>query len=226
MFLVKHGESAGGVGAEPVAVALAQSNAMRRALTWLVAVPLIVVGSQVAHGVAYWWTYPQASLRLSVLQHSGHAYEAYAPAVLGFLGALEVLVFVIAVLDRVRSRTARPLPPWIFLVLPVLAFTMQEHLERLFASGVFPWWTVLEPTYARGILLQIPLGLVAYLIARLLLRTAEAVAQIVRARGQAPPCPAARPSNPRRPLPVPLPRVAPIALAAAGRAPPRLLVVR
>ncbi len=76
---------------------------MRRPLTWLVALPVIVVGSQVAHGVTYWWTYPQASRRLAVLQHSGHSYEAYAPVVLGLLFAIELLVFAVAVLDWIRG---------------------------------------------------------------------------------------------------------------------------
>jgi len=111
----------------------------------------------------------------------------------------------------------------VFLILPMLLFTLQEHLERLLASGVFPWWTVREPTFARGMALQIPLGLVAYLIARLLLRTAETVAGIVRARSRTPVRPVP-PWNPRRPELVLLQRMAPLALAAAERAPPRLLV--
>jgi len=76
---------------------------MLRGLAWLVALPVIVVGSQVAHGVTHWWTYPQASRRLAVLQHSGHSYEAYAPVVLGLLFAIELLVFAVAVLDWIRG---------------------------------------------------------------------------------------------------------------------------
>jgi hypothetical protein len=193
---------------------------VRRALTWLVALPVMVVGSQFAHGVAYWWAYPQASLRLSVLGQSGHGYLAYAPIVLGFLGAIETVVFASAVLNTVRGRVVRSLPTWVFLVIPAVGFTLQEHLERFLRAGTFPWWTVLVPSFWRGLVLQVPLGLVAYLIARLLLRTASAVATIVRTRRGVLPT--------VRPLPVRagaarvvlLPRPTPLASAAAGRAPP------
>jgi hypothetical protein len=199
---------------------------MRRSLTWLVALPVIFLGSQVAHGIAYWWTYPQASLRMAVLQHSGHSYEAYAPIVLGFLVGLELLVFAASVLDRVRGRGARPLPAWLFLLLPIVAYTLQEHVERLLVSGTFPWWTVEQPTFARGIALQAPLGLITYLIARLLLRAAETVAEIIRADDRSLLVPTDRAQKKDRPAPVCLPRIRPLAFAAAGRAPPRLFPLR
>jgi len=60
---------------------------------------------------------------------------------------------------------------------------VQEHLERLFETGVFPWWTVLEPPFWRGVVLQLPLGLLACIIVRLLQRTASVIAQVVVARG-------------------------------------------
>lgn len=199
---------------------------MRRSVTWLVALPVIFLGSQVAHGIAYWWTYPQASLRMAVLQHSGHSYEAYAPIALGFLVGLELLVFAASVLDRVRERGARPLPAWLFLLLPVVGYTLQEHLERLLVSGTFPWWTVEQPTFTRGLALQVPLGLITYLIARLLLRTAETVAEIIRAEDRSPLVPTDRAQRKYRLAPVCPPRIRPLAFAAAGRAPPRLLPLR
>jgi hypothetical protein len=190
---------------------------MCRSLKWLVALPLVVVGSQIAHGIAYWWVYPQASLRLAVLKHTGHGYEAYAPLVLGFLLALELLVFAVTVFDRVRGRSVRTLPAWVFLLLPVLGFTVQEHLERLLASGTFPWWTLHQPTFARGVVLQVALGVFAYVVAKALLRTAEVVAQFVREREVRP----ARVSRSvLRPRVTCSPRLAPLARAAAGRAPP------
>lgn len=195
---------------------------VRRAITWFVALPVIVVGSQVAHGLAYWWAYPIANVRDAILQQSGHGYEAYAPLLLGLLAAIQLFVVLVAVADRVREqRSVRGLPPWAFLWLPVVGFTLQEHLERLFMAGVFPWRAVEEPTFWRGLLLQIPIGLLAYAVARLLLRTVDAVARAItehRRNGRrvrvCPPSPAPRQS-------VLLPRPAALALAAAGRAPPR-----
>ena len=197
---------------------------MRRGLTWLLVLPAIVVGSQVAHGIAYWWAYPVASLRLTMLSDSGHGYMAYAPAVLGFLAAVQLIAFVVVVADRVRGRPVRALPAWVFLFIPAVGFTLQEHLERFFAAGasVFPWWTVLEPSFWRGLVLQVPLGLAAYLVARVLLRTASAVAAVVVARRRGRDVVLRAPSRSWRPVVVLLPRLAPLAGLAAGRAPPVL----
>ena len=73
---------------------------VRRALTWVLALPLIVVGSQVAHGLAYWWAYPIASVRDAILAHSGHGYLSYAPMLLSFLAGL-------AVAGAARARLGR-----------------------------------------------------------------------------------------------------------------------
>ena len=195
---------------------------MRRSLTWLFMLPAIVVASQAAHGAAYWWAYPQASLRFRELSLSGHGYLAYAPAVLAFLAAVQLVAFAVVVADRVRRRPARTVPPWAFLVIPELGFVLQEHLERFVATGVFPWWTSLEPSFWRGLVLQVPLGLAAYLVARLLLRTASVVADLVGVRPAAGPLPRrARSAWPRR-LPVRALRPAPLATLAADRAPPLL----
>ena len=192
---------------------------MRRGLTWLLVLPAIAAGSQVAHGLAYWWAYPQTHLRVTELAYSGHGYLAYAPAGVGFLGAAELLAFGIAVVDAIRGRPARRLPAWAFFVIPEVGFVLQEHLERLFAAGRFPWWTALEPSFWRGLVLQLPLALVAYLVARILLRAASVVAEAVVAhRAHALERP--RRAQVLRPQLVFLPRPAPLAGIAAGRAPP------
>ena len=193
---------------------------MRRGLLWLVVLPPLVVASEVAHGAAYWWAYPQVSLRVAVLSRSGHGYLGYAPVALGFLAAVQVIAFAVVVLDRLRGRPLRSVPAWAFLLIPQLGFVLQEHLERLLATGVFPWWTVLEPSFWRGLLLQFPLGLVAYLVARLLLRTAETVAEAVAARRAASPVGRGHATVRPSPASVLLARRAPLAGLAADRAPP------
>jgi hypothetical protein len=190
---------------------------MRRALTWALALPVILVGSEVAHGVAYWWAYPETDLRASVLSRTGHGYLTWAPVAVALLAAIELVALGVDVADRARDRPARQLPAWAFFVIPLVGFALQEHLERLFDVGVFPWWAALEPSFWRGLVLQIPLGLAAYLIARLLSRAADAVARAVRRRRPV----ARRPLRTRRPpVAVLLPRLAPLAGSSAGRAPP------
>jgi hypothetical protein len=194
---------------------------MRRGLTWVLVLPAIAAGSQVAHAIAYWWAYPQASLRFTELAESGHGYLAYAPAAVAFLAAAQVIGFVGVVLDRLRGRPARSLPAWTFLLVPEVGFVLQEHLERFIVAGTFPWWTALEPSFWRGLVLQVPLGVAAYLIARILLRTAETLADAVGAR-RARPISLRRPAAVLRPTNVFLPRRAPLACLAADRAPPLL----
>jgi hypothetical protein len=144
---------------------------MRRCLAWLIAVPLMIAGSEVAHVLAYRWAYPSAPVRVHELLASGHGYMAWAPLVLGVGGAIAGLSLVMAAWDAAAGRAVRPLPTWIFALLPAVAYTLQEHLERLPHTSLV-WQTAREPTFLRGILLQLPFGLVAYVTARLLLRAA------------------------------------------------------
>jgi hypothetical protein len=195
---------------------------VRRVLTWLLALPVIVVGSEVAHGLAYWWAYPDTDLRAAVLARTGHGYFAWAPVAIALLAAIELVALGVDVADRARNRPSRQLPAWAFFVIPVVGFTLQEHLERLFDIGVFPWWAALEPSFWRGLVLQIPLGLAAYLIARLLSRAASAAARVLR---REPTVARRRPATRRLPVALLLPRLAPLAGSSAGRAPPVAVVL-
>jgi hypothetical protein len=192
---------------------------MRRGLAWLSALPLIVAGSQVAHVFAYRWVYPSSQVRLQALLSTGHGYMDRLPLAFGVAGAVALVSLLVAVVDASRGRSLRALPAWAFALLPLAAFALQEILERSLHSGTFVWQAVESPTFVPGLVLQLPFAAAAWLVARLLLRTATAVARIIRARRS---MVAARraPTGVRVPLVVRLPRWAPLAAAAAGRAPP------
>jgi hypothetical protein len=178
----------------------------------------MLAGSQVGHVLAYRWTYPQAHVRVHELLATGHSYMDYAPFVLGFAGAVLLVSLLVAVVDSARGRAVRALPPWAFALLPPLAFTLQEHAERWLHGGVFSWFTALGPTFLPGLLLQLPFGFAAYLVARFLLRAAE---RLGRALAPSPP-PRARlaPSvSAARPEPA-LPRRGVLASHQAKRGPP------
>jgi len=201
-----------------------QNHGMRRGLTWGCVLPLIVAGSQIAHGLAYWWAYPMTDVRVAILMRYGHGYLAYAPIALSFLGALELLALVALVVERVGGGSHRRLPLWVFLWLPVVGFVVQEFAERWFAVGRFPWWAVQEPTFLRGLLLQIPIGVAGYLAARALIGAVGVVAAFVRRESDlvfATPYQVAVDAT----RSCVLPRRAPLAGGAAGRAPPVLVVV-
>jgi hypothetical protein len=160
----------------------------RRLAAWLLAVPLMVAGSQVAHVFAYRLVYPQTELRLRELLVTGHGYMGHISLLFGLCAALEVTAFLSAVAGSLRRRSAAPLPAWPFALLPLLAFTLQEFVERWLAGASFPWWMVLQPTFRVGVLLQLPFGLIAYVLARLLLRAADRVGRALggeRKRAQA-----------------------------------------
>ncbi len=195
---------------------------MRRSFAWLVAVPLMLAGSQVAHVLAYRWVYPQAHVRLHVLVETGHGYMTWLPFALGVAAAVMLLSLLASAVDAARGRRPRALPAWAFALLPLVGFTVQEYVERWLASGVFPWHAAAAPTFLPGLVLQLPFGLVAYLAVRLLLRVAEragrAFAPAPVARGHRPPSAAA----PSAPL---LLRPSLISCGLAKRGPPCLLGV-
>jgi hypothetical protein len=144
---------------------------VRRGLTWALTLPLVLGGTEAAHALAYRLVYPQLHAR--VLLATGHAYLAWLPLLLGIAGALALAALVAAGADAARGRSPRELPAWAFAVVPPLAFVLQEVLELSLHIGTFGWRAVLAPTFVPGLVLQLPLAALAYLVARLLLRTAE-----------------------------------------------------
>jgi hypothetical protein len=157
-----------------------RSLSSRRAAVWLLSIPLMLLGSQVAHAFAYRLVYPNAGVRLHELLETGHGYMGYAPLVAGIGGALEIVAFVWIVTRAVRGRRETRVPPWAFALLPPIAFAFQEILERWLAGGSFPWWAVMQPTFAAGLLLQLPFAFLSYAVARWLLRVAHTVAPELR----------------------------------------------
>jgi hypothetical protein len=142
---------------------------------WLVAVPLVLGGAQLAHAVDYWLIAPDPHGRAELLAGTGHGYFAYLPFIVALFGGLLVAGVVAVSRDVARGNTAVALDRWPLALLPLFTFVLQEHLERLLHDGAFPWHAVAEPTFALGLSLQIPFAIAAYVVARLLLRVAEAI---------------------------------------------------
>jgi len=194
---------------------------MRRSLAWLVAVPLMLGGSEVAHALAYRIAYPDLPVRAQALLATGHGYDRWLPLVFGAAAAVVALSLLVTAADAARGRAPRGLPAWAFALLPPLAFAVQEHLELLLHTGVFPWHEAGRPTFLPGLALQLPFALLAWGAARLLLRTAErvgrAVARVAPPRPLAAAVPLAAPASEP-----PLPRLPLISRGLAKRGPPLL----
>ncbi len=155
---------------------------MRRLSAWLVAVPLMIVGSQVAHVLAYRIAYPDATVRWHELMITGHDYMSYVPLALGVIAALQVVGLGAVVADAFRCGRPRPVPAWAFALLPPLGYALQEITERWVAGSSNVWLAVQEPTFRIGLLLQLPFALVAFVVAWLLLRVARSVGQALAPR--------------------------------------------
>ena len=120
---------------------------------WLAATPLLAAGVLVAHACAYRMTGTPTG--------SAHDYLGHAPQVLA------VLAVVGAALAVFTSRRREP-APWAFPLAGLGAFALQEHVEGLAHSGELPL-VVTSPAFVVGLLLQLPFGIAAWLLARALL---------------------------------------------------------
>ena len=154
---------------------------MRRVSAWLLVVPLMLAGTEVAHALAYRLVYPQAEVRFRVLAATGHGYMSWAPVLVGVAGGLVVAGLISGILDTAHRRKPRPVPAWMFGLLPLAGYAIQEFVERWLAVGGLPWWMVEQPTFRIGLALQLPFALVAFLLARVLLRVVERVGLALRA---------------------------------------------
>ena len=111
----------------------------RRAAAWLLSVPLMVVGSEVAHVLAYRWVYPQAQVRLRALLATGHAYmlgpAGFWPVLFGVVGGIELVAVSWVLVGSVSRRSYAPVPAWAFGFVPPVGFVVQEFLA---ADGRYP----------------------------------------------------------------------------------------
>jgi hypothetical protein len=146
-------------------------------LAWSFAAPLSLVGSQVAHWFAYWLVAPGRAERSHLLASSGHGYLAYAPFGLAVCTAAGALAFAAQVRGLIRGNGAAARPAlWMFALLGPAIFCFQEHLERLIHDGGFPWSASSDPAFLVGLALRVPVAVLAYVVARAVLRVAERIA--------------------------------------------------
>ena len=125
---------------EPERCCCGRIRLMRRGLAWLVAVPLMLAGSQVAHVLAYRIVYPQASIRVHDLVETGHGYMSALPLALGVAGAVVVLSLA-ASGRRCGARARRAIASAVGVrAASGRRLRLQEYIERWLAWGFFPWY--------------------------------------------------------------------------------------
>jgi hypothetical protein len=153
-------------------------------VAWSLAVPLAVIGSQVAPVVGSRLVTPGEDERAHALTSSGHAYFTYLPLILAVCTALLVLGLIGELRRLVSDATQDASRPsaWGFAALAPAIFCFQEHFERLAHDGAFPFDAALERTFLVGLLLQVPFALAAFLLARMLLSAVRALVYLLSAQ--------------------------------------------
>ena len=196
-------------------------------MPWLLALPLMAAGSLAAHAAGY---------ALGPTAHEdGHAEVGELPAVherasggfgghavlwLGLLAALLAVVGIRALLLRMRGRDSRRFGAGCFFLLPLLAYSSQELIERLLHAESVPFDAALEPRLLLGVVMQVPFAAVAFLLAWLLLRVGEGLLRLLSKR----PLRSLRPRALALPTPSALafPRIRPLSRGHPLRGPPLL----
>ena len=199
----------------------------RRRLPWLLALPLMVAGSIAAHVIGF--AVAPATVERShreggelagLHERASNGYAGHAVIWLGLVAALVAAVGIRGLIARFRGRDSRGLGAGCFFLLPLLAYSSQELIERLLHAESFPFQAVLEPRFLLGLALQLPFAAVAFLAGWLLLRAGK---QLIRFLGGCPvPTLRALPARLWTPATVAMPRVRALSRGHPLRGPPLL----
>jgi hypothetical protein len=193
---------------------------MRQRLAWFSTAPLMLGGLLAGHSLGYRLAIADPHARADALAHSGHGYFGYVPFALAVSLGVLVTGLVLQGLGGFRGERRRPAISPLIVLLPPLAFVVQEFLERLIRAGHVPWTTAFEPAFLFGLAFQLPFALAALLLAWAVDSTARAIGSALAAACQ--PIFAAF-----VPVPIPVgvvaaPRPAGLARGYGERAPPYL----
>jgi hypothetical protein len=148
---------------------------------WLTALGLLGAGWVTAHVLSYMLVVPAAE-RGRMMAQTGHGY--FRPTDLLILCGITTLAGL--ALCVLAGKSLRAPSPWTLAVLPPIGFVVQEHVERLAASGAFPTHLVTEPRFLLGLLLQLPFALAALVCARFLLLAARRLVRCVASHRRQP----------------------------------------
>ena len=189
----------------------------RSRLAWPLAAPLLAAGLLAGHDLSYRLVTLDAATRAHFLERTGHGYLAFAPLAAALAAALLSVALVWRAARSLRGLPAATAPAWLFAALPPIAFTLQEHLERLVHDGAVPLDLPRQPVFLLGLALQLPFALAAVVVAR----TLESVAgSAARALGR-PPLPRLHAGACTRPAgAISRARLRSFALACSVRGPP------
>jgi hypothetical protein len=126
---------------------------VQRTQVWLAVSPIILAGVLIAHALAYRVT--------GTSPGPTHDYLAHIPQ-------LFILLVLVGFLSTGLTARLQLPPTWLFPLVAIATFVAQEHVERLVHTGQLPW-LLTSPVFVVGVVLQLPVALVAWAFARRLL---------------------------------------------------------
>jgi hypothetical protein len=189
---------------------------MRQRLAWLSTAPLMFAGLIAGHQLAYRLVYADSHARADALAHSGHAYFGYLPLALSVGVGVLLAGLVLQAAAGIRGEAHRPVTSPLVMLLPLIAFVVQEVTERFAHDGHMPWTLAVQPAFLLGLAFQLPLAIAALLIAWALDSAARAVGRALRGV----PRPAFQIFVPEPARVATVPRTAGLARGYGERAPP------
>lgn len=158
---------------------------LRRRLPWLLALPLMVAGSIAAHAVGSasspgrGGTHGETGELGGVHERANGGFGGHAVLWLGLIAAVVSVVALRAFLARARVRESRGVGAGCFFLLPLLAYSSQELIERLLHAEGFPFQAIFEPRFLLGLALQLPFAAAAFLLGWLLLKVGERLIRLI-----------------------------------------------
>jgi hypothetical protein len=155
---------------------------MNGRLSLVLTAPLLVLSLLVGHSLGYRWAVADPHARAHLLEESGHGYFTYAPLLIAVGVTLVAAALAARVHAAARGDRMGESPPWVFALLPPVAFIVQELAERLLHSGHVHPGTLAEPAVLIGLALQLPLAVIALGMAWLLAQAADQLGQAIADR--------------------------------------------
>ena len=156
---------------------------MRQRLTWLSTAPLMLGGLVAGHALGYRLAFADAHARADALAQSGHSYFRFLPLALAVSLGVLLAGLAFQALAGFRGQPRRAATSPLIILLPTIAFVVQEVAERLLHTGHVPWTLPLQPAFLFALALQLPFALAALIVAFVLDSAARAVG---RALSEAP----------------------------------------
>ena len=140
-----------------------------RRLSWIVAIVLAWTGSVATHSLGLLHGAGDRPEHLGEHAEAAHTSAGQVPLPVGLLAAVILTGLGYRAWSAVRRRPARPLAPGWFVAVPLLGWAFQEAVERVLRVESFPFAAAREPAFLKGLAVQALFGVLAVLVARLLL---------------------------------------------------------